>query len=1457
MTKKIVMALGILTTIVALGIAVTKVVGVDGEPQETITYTTKNTDQEIGTEANPYTVLEIVPDASMATIGYLIPGCEPIGINYIADATLDGAADEYAGYYNGTVATMETNDVTAQCYDLPDSVTYPVTPTPEVQGSGDSATYSYYGEYGYYENVGNGNGNYAWDSGLQTFVRQAGGTYAWTCVGDYTETSAREAEVSYWYRVGEVYTDSTQALTDGKTYYHYVNTFQPGATVFQMNIYSGYTLEELPTEHESDTASVKSGTDVQGDRFWCDRTESQRYIYATRNIINNDVLIQNLFPGQSSNNGFCSQVISVTPQQLSASDLSVIDEADMIVIHDMETGLNISNRVNKTIAAKTSFATDNGNDLSWNALEKIVKKQAGGSPAAMILDESAIDPNNATVDGLLNDGSVMSNLSKLYVIMNEYGAKYFYNVYLSGESTPSIAESVYMAGSTLGTNMDMIGASNFVYDFAGDDSSFSTALLQQDRIVKGEHTTAAFINSDVESMSTLEIMKYLNNEINGGTGDIYKNSLDILEIEPCNQFIYGNAGWKEYYLSLVPWFIGTNADIEAQHADGTKDINVTCMTTYQLVGDIEDLSATYDLIIIGATQDVSNGLNGYNDTQLGNLAYTSVGDLITTDSGDRIYGNNRWPAGNLEDEINKDGSSHALVASDNGTDASQIGVRYSGTDLTKKKYEELLNYATVHPVVVDGALYQADGTAVNSAVVDSGSFIYHLAANALQTTSQENICNYNQNSDSNVMMVKQKAGIEHCSIELTEQPVACEYGSNGMVTSASVNDQKDVDDNNVLRYTFTLEGDVGTPENPIVYNVSLYLDQNGNGVYEGSIGHREEAAAFDSTIDEGIVEQATNLIITDVTTDRPETVLDGRLYAGHTYTVVRPLPSVEAGLLPWHLEVYQSDSLNNRTSHTGYTRVSAVGNTHTIKILQMNLRPDMSNDSSRNTANFADTSQNIGRKFASYLSEVRQLGDYDVSIEYLGNRAWSRAYGNNVDKWTDTLLDYDMLILGFNDMACFTNNATFYAGMQAFIASGKSVILSHDMVADASFNYVNNGVVIDEDKALYLRQLSGQMRKYYVPGTKEYSYSSVSSQGGTITMLPDADTFKIGTSWKWHREWEDYFLGIIGGWKYIDVYPDQYLDYDDYTYQVNHGEGMEDVSALMDNSVRAMLYYSMASGNDQTDRTFANGSSSELKSWLGNNNESGNNGATSTITLANEGQITNYPFRLADTITMSPTHAQNYQLDLEYDSGGDVTVWYNLSNTDANGIYSSKEGDSRNNYYIYTKGNITYTGLGHSGSMTDDEIKLFVNTMISAYRSQASDPYVTVTNTDAIHNGQTSTIYIEDKGEQGENNTVRLKVNDDTVAAISRTYQMKVKDAEGNIIALEGMTANADGSYTVNRGSTYSFVAPYAQVKDKSQLDYTVTLESKYTGGNSQVSGESVFDTRYVKILFMPMFDLY
>lgn len=119
--------------------------------------------------------------------------------------------------------------------------------------------------------------------------------------------------------------------------------------------------------------------------------------------------------------------------------------------------------------------------------------------------------------------------------------------------------------------------------------------------------------------------------------------------------------------------------------------------------------------------------------------------------------------------------------------------------------------------------------------------------------------------------------------------------------------------------------------------------------------------------------------------------------------------------------------------------------------------------------------------------------------------------------------------------------------------------------------------------------------------------------------------------------------------------------------------------------------------------------------------------SNNTVKL-NDALVTNYPYILGD-IQVSETHHQYFQLDLEDE---DVVPFYTLSGSGNGYMFDSNDG--RNDYYTYSKGNITYSGTGHSkpGAYLTEK-QLFVNTMVKAIRGANHAPIISVSG---IQDGQ-------------------------------------------------------------------------------------------------------------------------
>lgn len=87
--------------------------------------------------------------------------------------------------------------------------------------------------------------------------------------------------------------------------------------------------------------------------------------------------------------------------------------------------------------------------------------------------------------------------------------------------------------------------------------------------------------------------------------------------------------WKKYYRTLLPWIAG---DLKKQVLDGK--ITITRMASWEFIGKIDDLNSEYDMIVFGATQNQANGKDGYNDTLMNGLIYSSIGDKVIKVGGE-------------------------------------------------------------------------------------------------------------------------------------------------------------------------------------------------------------------------------------------------------------------------------------------------------------------------------------------------------------------------------------------------------------------------------------------------------------------------------------------------------------------------------------------------------------------------------------------------------------------------------------------------------------------------------------------------------------------------------------------------------------------------------------------------------------------------------------------------------
>ncbi|MBR1691586.1 MAG: hypothetical protein IJ711_02295, partial [Lachnospiraceae bacterium] len=228
----------------------------------------------------------------------------------------------------------------------------------------------------------------------------------------------------------------------------------------------------------------------------------------------------------------------------------------------------------------------------------------------------------------------------------------------------------------------------------------------------------------------------------------------------------------------------------------------------------------------------------------------------------------------------------------------------------------------------------------------------------------------------------------------------------------------------------------------------------------------------------------------------------------------------------------------------------------------------------------------------------------------------------------------------------------------------------------------------------------------------------------------------------------------------------------------------------------------------------------------------------------NEGQITTYPYILPDSFPVGKTHNQYYQLnmeaDLDEDGETDIVVWYTLGNqqkqpdhyTGGGSRYWATPNDVINNYYIYNKGNITYSGVGHSTPASDSsqkyEAQLFVNTMIAAYRAGIRVPSVRMFDTDRTDAQESNSMVIAYDKNVGANSD------------IGDAQSSALKDAEGNFL-----------NRFVDTGDDATRL--YFQINDPNFVKGTKNIEAKFYIANPSGDDTVTVDGETISVTEVPL----
>ena len=554
-----------------------------------------------------------------------------------------------------------------------------------------------------------------------------------------------------------------------------------------------------------------------------------------------------------------------------------------------------------------------------------------------------------------------------------------------------------------------------------------------------------------------------------------------------------------------------------------------------------------------------------------------------------------------------------------------------------------------------------------------------------------------------------------------------------------------------LQYIFALSNDAAASQVSTTYDCKLYIDKNSDGRFSGSdvigqtLSSTEELAGLNLYVRSGQEwkEVAKN---------------DGGHYelrTGYTYKVVRVLPDDYQGVLPWKMIFFDNSDALVRTAVSGYTAVDR-GSRVDIQVLQL-----MSDRKASNDKTLWDLESDSDVK--SLLSGIRE---FNVSIDSVKTSTFinglisddqlkklktdeqkSEAYYNAA---YNTFQQYDMLILGFGDNYQFGSkdqslkNMAVSEAIRDYIEDGKSVLFTHD-----SSSYINSkagsgkgwywGYEFNKTmRAAVGLDRYGALREYYDDQRNNSSLSDAQRKRYDAYYNILDTQYNYDTAWKpgTDRSSDQTVGNIEGTTKYTTV---RYVQ-----NRINAilRKGTSYTSFCF--PIRNSLFYQ---GMDKTTN------SQGQITVLGDYKEFGDGaGPDMIVSQVNQGQITNYPYQITteeqQTLTVAATHYQwlqpNMELDKDGDGKNDIVVWYCLSDLSDNAktrksqtewnngwgndngvnLYNVSPKDVVNNYYIYSMGNVTYSGAGHTEPTGMAEKKLFVNTMVAAYNAGTKAPSV-------------------------------------------------------------------------------------------------------------------------------------
>lgn len=665
--------------------------------------------------------------------------------------------------------------------------------------------------------------------------------------------------------------------------------------------------------------------------------------------------------------------------------------------------------------------------------------------------------------------------------------------------------------------------------------------------------------------------------------------------------------------------------------------------------------------------------------------------------------------------------------------------------------------------------------------------------------------------------------------------------------------------NKTLEITFSVYNQTEPNPERARYEPRLFIDTDGDGKFSAN---EQEDIACDSI-----------------------KVSQNKASPEHVYKISRTLPESYVGIIPWRLEVQNTTDSNSHASYEGFSYVTPDADSATTIKAIMVLPGDWDHEYKPVDSNRYSENLYMGCVFESEIFDAlegfnRQPGywgeddlyhvPFKIRNDFIVDIACWNVY--NMNQWYknpdnyDKLSKYNMLILGFGDSygklglgkkallgtTVVTEGFNAYSSLaiDKFIKSNKAVLFCHDTTTNCTnmVNYITNDMASklasavdtvanwfldlfgfdNEDKYKYEIEESRTKQGYYnnlflrdtlgmdrygitksivTKANANYGISGITLENSKQVNLTrwlkegHADTYIYGNQCSIKdMESSGHSIAWTPGTAQVDEQDVPVLDSDGY------------INGSYDRYTQGFTSYTL----NRYAYEYRN-QKLPLSTMVRNTDNSTTK--TNKITQVNKGKITTYPYdinteELNETLSVGQTHEQYYQLNMNND---DITVWYCLAGND----YSIYRNDCYDAYYVYSKGNVTYTGAGHTNTFTSEEAKLFVNTLIAAYRTNLVEPAISFRDkadtidehydvyvVDEIVNDDESveysvddkTLYFKafDKNLGTKTITADIYYLNSSGEAVDITNSVEIKDKNGNVVAKNALVS----------GEQYNFAIP-------------------------------------------------